>query len=121
MMQIDYPFRFDGRGRTAETDSPDHVRDLIEQVLFTVPGERVNRLEFGSGLMQLVFAGNSEESATATQYLVQGSLQRWLGDAIQVEDVDVESADARLTVTVRYVIRRKSERRVATFQREIGA
>ncbi len=121
MTQIDHPFRFDGRGRTAETDTSDHVRDLIEQVLFTIPGERVNRPEFGSGLMQLVFAGNSEETATATQYLVQGSLQRWLGDVIQVEDVDVETEDARLTVTVRYMIRRKSERQVATFEREFGA
>ena len=83
-MDIDFPFHFDGRGRTAEAATDEHVRDLIEQVLFTSPGERVNRPTFGSGLMQLVFAPNSDELATATQFLVQAALQQWLGDLIEV-------------------------------------
>ena len=49
-MQLDYPFHFDGRERTAETGTDDHVRDMIEQLLFTQPGERVNRPDFGSGV-----------------------------------------------------------------------
>lgn len=117
MMQIDYPFRIDGRGRTAGTDQDDHIRDLIEQVLFTSPGERVNRPDFGSGLMQLVFAPNSDELATATQFMVQGALQQWLGDLIQVEKVEVESHDAELRVLIQYVIRRTQERQVAEFKR----
>ena len=117
-MQADYPFRFDNRGRTAQTTQEDHIRDLIEQVLFTSPGERVNRPDFGSGLMQLVFAPNSDEMATATQFLVQGALQQWLGDLIQVEDVHVESVDSTLQVTVQYVVRRNRERQVARFTRE---
>ena len=85
-MQINYPWQTDRRGRTAQADSDDaHIRQLIEQVLFTAPGERVNRPSFGSGLMQLVFAPNSPELATATKFLVQGALQQWLGDLIQVE------------------------------------
>jgi phage baseplate assembly protein W len=119
MMQIDYPFRIDGRGRTAGTDHDDHVRDLIEQVLFTSPGERVNRPDFGSGLMQLVFAPNSDELATATQFMVQGALQQWLGDLIQVEAVQVESEEATLRVTVQYVIRRNQQRQVAQFTRGV--
>ena len=118
-MHIDYPFHLDIRGRTAAADQEDHVRDLIEQVLFTSPGERVNRPEFGSGLMQLVFAPNSDELATATQFLVQGSLQQWLGELIQVEDVRVESEEATLRVTVQYVVRRNQERRVAQFSRGV--
>ena len=73
-MQIDHPFHLDNRGRTAETGRDDHIRDLIEQVLFTSPGERVNRPTFGCGLTQLLFAPNSPELAAATQFLVQG---RW--------------------------------------------
>ena len=84
---IDFPFHFDTRGRTAQTDDDDHIRDLIDQVLFTAPGERVNRPTFGSGLMQLVFAPNSDELAATTQFLVQGALQQWLGDLIVVEAV----------------------------------
>jgi phage baseplate assembly protein W len=117
-MHIDYPYHIDGRGRTAATDQDDHIRDLIEQVLFTAPGERVNRPDFGSGLMQLVFAPNSDELATATQFMVQGALQQWLGDLIQVEAVEVESEDATLQVTVQYVVRRNQQRQTAQFSRE---
>jgi phage baseplate assembly protein W len=116
-MNVDYPLRFDGRGRTAETTPDDHLRDLIEQVLLTTPGERVNRPSFGSGVLQLVFAPNSEEVAATVQFLVQAALQEWLGDLIQVEGVEAESVDATLTVTVQYVERRTGQRLVARFQR----
>ena len=116
-MNIDFPFHFDNRGRTAATDDEDHIRDMIEQVLFTSPGERVNRPDFGSGLMQLVFAPNSEDLATATQFLVQGALQQWLGDLILVEKVEVESHDSELRVLIQYVIRRTQVRQVAEFKR----
>jgi phage baseplate assembly protein W len=115
MTNIAFPFRFDGGGRTAQTTDDDHIRDLIQQVLFTSPGERLNRPTFGTGLMQLIFAPNSNELATATQFLVQGALQQQLGDLIQIEDVRVESDDATLKVTVGYVVRRTQQRRVSEF------
>jgi uncharacterized protein len=115
MTNIAFPFRFDGGGRTAQTTDDDHIRDLIQQVLFTSPGERLNRPTFGTGLMQLIFAPNSNELATATQFLVQGALQQQLGDLIQIEDVRVESDDAILKVTVRYVVRRTQQRQVSEF------
>jgi phage baseplate assembly protein W len=114
-MNLDYPYHFDGRGRTAETSDDDHIRDLIEQVLFTAPGERVNRPTFGSGVMQLVFAPNSDALASATQQLVQGALQQWLGDLIQVQSVDVQSEDATLQITVQYIVRRTQQEQVAQF------
>src|SRR5436309_275528 len=116
-MNIDFPLRFDGRGRIADTDDNDHIRDLIEQVLFTSPGERVNRPSFGCGLSRLVFAPNSDELAAATQFVVQGSLQQWLGDLIQVDDVIVVNDDAQLLVTVRYVVLRTREQQTAQFTR----
>src|SRR5213595_4369853 len=118
MANLDYPYHFDGRGRTAATDGDAHIRDLIEQVLFSAPGERVNRPTFGSGVMQLVFAPNSDALASATQQLVQGALQQWLGDLIQVEAVDVQNVDAELRVTVTYVVRQTQERQVAEFSKE---
>jgi phage baseplate assembly protein W len=118
-MQIDYPFHFDGRGRTAATTDDDHIRDLIEQVLFTQPGERVNRPTFGSGLLQLVFAPNSDALAAATQMSVQGSLQQWLGDLIQVNVVEVQNIDSQLIVTVRYLILRSQQTQTAQFTRAV--
>jgi phage baseplate assembly protein W len=122
MNQLEYPFQFDTRGRTADATYDDHIRDLIEQVLFTVPGERVNRPTFGCGLMQLVFAPNSDELAAATQFLVQGALQQWLGEVIAVEAVQIEANDAALRVSIQYVIRRTQMRQTAEFVRgETGA
>jgi len=114
-MDIDYPFSFDGRGRTAATGYEDHVRDLIEQVLFTSPGERVNRPTFGCGLLQLVFAPNSEALAAATQLTVHAALQQWLADLIEVRAVEVESVESTLRVTVTYTLRRTGTVRSEAF------
>jgi uncharacterized protein len=120
-MNLDFPYHFDARGRTAEVDYDAHIRDLIEQVLFTAPGERVNRPDFGSGLLRLVFAPNSTELAATTQYLVQASLQQYLGDRIQVEAVQVENADATLRILVRYRVRRTQTLQTAEFTKGVPA
>ena len=117
MHNIDYPYHFDGHGRTATTDLDDHIRDLIEQVLFTAPGERVNRPNFGSGLMQAVFAPNSTEMAAATQFLIQGALQQNLSDLIEVNKVDVSADDNILHVNIQYVVRNTQQQEVAQFTR----
>ena len=120
MRQINYPFQIDGRGRVADTSYEEHIRQMIAQVLFTIPGERVNRPEFGCGLHQLIFEPNSDELAATSQFLVQGSLERWLGDLIEVEEVEVENDRARLVVTIVYAIRRTQQRQVAEFSREVS-
>jgi phage baseplate assembly protein W len=119
-MQLAYPYAFDRSGRTATTDEIAHVRDLIEQVLFTTPGERVMRPDFGSGAAQLVFALNSVEVAGATQMLVQGALQKWLGEIISVLAVNVESVDAQLRVTVQYQLLRNGRVVTETLVRSMG-
>lgn len=118
-MNVDFPFHIDDRGRTAEAPDEEHISDLIEQVLFTSPGERVNRPTFGSGVMQLLFAPNSEALAGATQIAVQSALQQWLGDLIEVEDVQVSNEDSKLLVLIQYQIRRTQERRVTQFSQAI--
>lgn len=119
MMNIDYPFHFDNRGRTAATDDDDHIRDMIEEFLFTNPGERVNRPDFGSGLLQMVFAPNSPEIASALQLTIQAGLQRWLGDVIVVQKVEVTSEEATLNVLVQYVVRRTNQTQTATFTQNV--
>ncbi len=112
---LNYPFFVDGRGRTTTTDRNQHVRQMIEQVLFTNPGERVNRPDFGCGLRRLVFMPNSQPLAAATQVLVKSSLQQWLQNEIQVEKVEVTAADNQLTVTVAYTNRDSGLRQVDQF------
>jgi phage baseplate assembly protein W len=100
-MNVNFPYQFDGRGRTLDPLA-DYLRQLVEQVLFTSPGERVNLPDFGSGLLQLPFAPNSPEMAAATQFSVQGALQKWLGGYIKVQSVVATADEGTLTVTVTY-------------------
>jgi phage baseplate assembly protein W len=104
MPNVDFPYHFSATGRTATTDRDDHIRDLIEQVLFTAPGERVMRLDFGAGLLALVFEPNSTTLAAATQMLVQSSLQLYLSHLIAVQAVEVTNDDSALRVDVRYTV-----------------
>ena len=118
-MHIDYPFHIAGGGRTASTDDDDYVRDLVEQVLFTAPGERVNRPTFGSGILRLVFEPAGAEVAAATQFLVQSALQQWLADVVEVQAVQVDSQDSTLMVAVRYRPRTSADSRTAVFARPV--
>ena len=113
-MQIDFPFHFDLEKRTATTTVDDNVSDMIEQLLFTNPGERVNRPDFGSGLLQMVFAPNSPEIAAALQFTAEAALQRWLGDVIELHALEVTSEEATVRVTVQYRIRRTGAIQTAT-------
>lgn len=114
MPHVDFPYRFDGRGRTAQTADADHIRDLIEQVLLTAPGERVMRPDFGSGLLQLVFEPNSIPVAATTQTLVQASLQQHLSHLISVMAVQVENDDGALRVNIDYRMLRDGSAQQAT-------
>lgn len=118
-MNIDYPFHFDARGRTAATDRDEHIRDMIEQLLFTNQGERVNRPDFGSGLMQFVFAPNSPELAVALQFTMQSALQRSLGDVIDVLNLEVASEESTLRILIQYVVQPSNKPQTAVFTRTV--
>ncbi|GHJ35073.1 GPW/gp25 family protein [Streptomyces sp. TS71-3] len=118
---IAFPFRVDRRGRTAGADRDAHVHDLVEQVLFTSPGERVMRPDFGCGLLDLVFTPNSPELAAALELSVQAALQRWVGDLIEVEGLDVVSDENAVRVFLRYVVRATGHRRDEIFEGRAGA
>jgi phage baseplate assembly protein W len=120
MTYLAQPLRFDNRFRTAEADVAAHVRGLIEAVLFTVPGERVNRPNFGAGVNRLVFEPNSPEVAAATQFLVQGGLQQFLNGVIEVKSVSVVADDNVLRVQVDYINLRDGSADSATFERGIA-
>lgn len=118
-MNIDYPWHFDNRGRTATTGDAEHIRDMLEQLIFTSPGERVNRPDFGTGIMQLVFAPNSPELATALQFTMQAAIQRWLGDLIELQGLSVESREALLLIVIQYTLRRTGQAQVATLTKAV--
>ena len=110
---IYYPFAIDaGVGRLAEeTDYAAHVEQMIKQVLFTNPGERINRPDFGCGLRRMVFAPNSDVTASLTQVTVFQALETWLGNLINVDEVRVEAIEEVLEVGIVYVLKARQERR----------
>lgn len=110
-----FPYQFDARGRTLEPALSDYLEQLVEQVLFTSPGERVNMPDFGSGLLQLAFATNSIEMAAATQFAVQAALQKWLAGLVTVQSVVATAAEAVLSVTVTYTPLNTDVTEVQTF------
>jgi len=103
-MNIAFPYGFNATGQTAQADPPAHIGDMIQQILFTGPGERVNRPTFGSGTAQLVFAPNSDVLAAAQQQAIQAGLQQWLSDLIRVQSVTVAADESALQVTVQYTV-----------------
>jgi uncharacterized protein len=113
---IAFPYRIDRRGRTAGATYDEHVRDLIEQLLFTSPGERVMRPDFGCGLLDLVFAPTSPELVAALELSVRAAVQRWLGDLIEVESLEVSAAAAAVRVDLRYTVRRTGNEREEIFE-----
>jgi uncharacterized protein len=113
---IDFPWSIDSRGRTSAIDHDGHIRDLIEQVLLTSPGERVMRPDFGAGLLAAVFEPGGPAVAASAQYLVAASLERELGTVIAIDSVQAEAVEAALVVTVDYVVRRTGTRDIAVIQ-----
>ncbi len=104
MSNVAAPWQIDARGRTAAADDAAHILQMVELLLFTNPGERVNRPDFGSGLQQLIFAPNSPELAATVQYTMQAALQRYLGDIIALGTLTVSSVDDELIVFVSYTV-----------------
>lgn len=115
--EFDFPYRIGPDGRTATTTRADHVHDMLTLLFFTRPGERVMRPDFGTGLMQQIFAPNSPEVAATLQLTVQAAIQQWLGDLIELHALEVTSDDAELRITISYAIRETGEQREETFSR----
>jgi phage baseplate assembly protein W len=108
-----YPFAIDADLGTLaeETDYSNHVDEMIKQVLFTGPGERINRPNFGCGLSRMVFAPNSVISANLTQVMIGQSLDTWLGTLIEVLDVSAVANDETLEVSIVYILKARQQRR----------
>jgi phage baseplate assembly protein W len=104
-----YPFHLNAAsGQAAQASYEDHVEQMIRQVLLTDPGERIDMPEFGCGLRRLIFAPMSDALQATTKMLVLQSLNRWLSDQIQVQNVTVskpgEEPDGQLLIEIDYVL-----------------
>ena len=100
---MSFPFRITAQGAAVSSRSA-HVREQIEQILFTNPKERWYRPDFGIGAMALVFEPNHE----AMQELVKTRLLAILAEALKGEvlaeslSVQVEGEQETLKITIQY-------------------
>ncbi len=115
-IQVGFPFQLDTRGQAADPGYERHVREMIEQLLFTRPGERVNRPNFGCNLLDLVFSPETAEEASVTQHLARAALQRYLGDVVTVKALVIDTHDTTIDIRVEYELPGIDERQVATFE-----
>lgn len=111
-LHLDFPFRFDGVGSTAQTKWTDHKRDMLFQFLLTFPGERVNRPDFGTPLSRSCFEGNSFQLSDVVQFVARAGVERWLGEVIEVIELRAEPHDAELRVELKYRVRGEAEVRM---------
>ena len=106
-----YPFQLGAQGGVSVTDDPDrHLRDKIEAVLFTSPGERVDRPEFGAGLERAVFEGLDELTITAVEFRVSSALRRDLGDEVSFDEISLTPDPDSGTLLLHLIYRRHTER-----------
>ncbi|MBL8742290.1 MAG: GPW/gp25 family protein [Myxococcales bacterium] len=109
---LQYPFRFGAQSGVAVIDDADqHLRDKVEAVLFTAPGERVNNPSFGVGLNRSVFEPLDELAIAAVEFRIQQALRRDIGDELLVDGVNVEADPADGRMTVRISFRRRVDRK----------
>jgi phage baseplate assembly protein W len=99
---VSFPLRLDGYGRTVTVPTDTAVRELLAELLFTSPGERLNRPELGCGLIELIFDASTDELRAATQFQVTATIQQWLGDVLTVVAVEVRSFGTTIEVAVKY-------------------
>lgn len=99
---VSFPLRLDGYGRSATVPTDMAVRELLAELLFTSPGERLNRPQLGCGLIELIFDASTDELRAATQFQVTATIQQWLGDVLTVAGVEIRSSGAAIEVTVKY-------------------
>jgi len=108
---LSFPFRIGDLGQVATQTGDANIHAKIMEVLLTSPGERVHLPEFGCGLRDLVFDPNNDILAATSEFSINAALQRWLGNEILVESVDVaSSADSEVVIEVVYLRRDQLER-----------
>lgn len=127
-MYVTYPLQIDSSGQLKNADYASHIRQMIEQMLFTEKGERVNRPDFGCGLQQLIFDPMNDAIGLTVQPMVVAELSRWFGELIRVEDVKVTLAPMQqgqsqpmIVISIQYVLLKNGKRVTDQFSRSGGA
>ena len=115
---LSFPFRIGPEGRPVQvTTLEEHVRDELIQLLLTNPGERAYLPEFGGGVRKLVFEPADQAAQAMTKSMIAEAISTWLGDRIELEELNVMIEDSTIEVEIAYRIAGTEDSRVIKFQR----
>jgi phage baseplate assembly protein W len=110
---ISFPPRVGPDGRVAWSAGPDNIREAIQVVLLTEPGERLQLPAFGGQLRAVLFEPNTVATRRVVQEQIDRALRLW-EPRITLRSVTVEedAADpfaALATINYRLVASRADE------------
>ncbi len=106
MSRLAFPFRpgNDGRSLAVTPGSAAHVRQMLEQLILTIPGERVMRNDFGSPAQQMLFGAGNGPAGFALEAALAASISQQLGRWLALEGLASHFDEDRgvLIITVDY-------------------
>ena len=114
---LKFPFAVNDKGPRTSSRS-EHVREQIEQVLFTNPGERVFRPEFGVGVRRLIFEPNDAALRKTTLKRLNASLAEALYGEVDPRtlEIEVRQEDEFLVIHIAYVLAAINRQEAYTFK-----
>jgi phage baseplate assembly protein W len=117
---LSYPFRIGPNGRPVQVTSiEEHIRDELEQLLLTSPGERLFLPEFGVGLQKLSFGNLNESNLALAKTVFTEKLAKWLGNRIIPDELELEVVNDKINLKLRYRIRETNDSRVLFLQKGV--
>jgi len=116
---LKFPLAISQRGVAAASPRTQQIREQLEQLLFTLPGERVTRPEFGCGVQRLVFTGAGEESAAAAEYIISTAIRTYLDDVMQLDALRVSVHESTLYIDILYTLRDTGAELSASFDQPL--
>lgn len=117
-MTMGFPFAFANTGRTRVPDAEQRLAELVEMLLFTIPGERVMRPTLGTPVSELLFEGMNDALDAALQVAVHAALSQNLAGIIDVREVEVTSNDTTIDVSIVYAPLGEQRSRAILFKRD---
>ncbi|WP_437277757.1 GPW/gp25 family protein [Sorangium sp. So ce375] len=112
----------DAKGRLRYPTLEESVREMIEVILRTRPGEQLMRPDFGAGLDRFLHEPNTTDTRRRIRELVAASIARWesrvLLDRVEVDEVAGRPSHVR--VDIAYRLRRTGVPQKVGFTMELG-
>lgn len=118
-----FPPQLDGERRVAWSVAADNIRESIQIILTTEPGERVMLPDFGAGLKRFLFEPNTVPTHRLMEQKISQALALW-EPRVGVEAIDilVDAEEAKTCwITIRYFLVVNQQRDQVQFRVQLSS